>query len=506
MQRMPNANHRVMLTRHLALMVLVGLALAASLAGCLPLVDWPPEQQVDIPFLETQVAEQLSGTLTAQAPTITPVPTNTPVPPTPAPSPTPTRAPFVSGEGPFIVFVRKMQEETVNIVLNSGNTDLVLSRFIGDPSIVDLVWSHDGQWLLFTSAHNYMASRNNERNIYAMRPDGTGLRMLTGDYVDPARAEGPFVTLYGNVIGAVGECLVSAQGAASAVTTTINGAFELPGVPVSATWVRAVCMSNSSTMQGDASLSLKQNIVNNVDITVSNAGRGWTTVALSPDGCRIAGISYTWEADDQGERRQSTQGNMIDLQTGVITELKLPENTIISDLSWSPQGDRLVGALTGEDAVYLGQWNSQGEQLDNLLEIPFLEDTMFSISDIAWSYDGSRIAFSKESFYWWGETRYKTEIDVYDLASNLVSTLVTVDWGVHAQESAWSADSQRVYYQLGHGEPSQLPSNITDWQIWWIPTEGGEAVQFTQLGVNMLPAIKSDKLPRSASLPGCLEP
>jgi len=282
-----------MQTRHLALMVLVGFALAASLAGCLPLVDWPLQQQVDISLLETQVAEQLSGTLTAQAPTITPVPTNTPVPPTPAPSPTPTRAPFVSGEGPFIVFVRKMQEETVNIVLNSGNTDLVLSRFIGDPSIVDLAWSHDGQWLLFTSAHNYMASRNNERNIYAMRPDGTGLRMLTGDYVDPARAEGPFVTLYGNVVGAVGECLVSAQGAASAVTTTINGAFELPGVPVSATWVRAVCMSNGSTMQGDASLSLKQNIVNNVDITVSNAGRGWTTVALSPDGCRIAGISYT---------------------------------------------------------------------------------------------------------------------------------------------------------------------------------------------------------------------
>ena len=46
-------------------------------------------------------------------------------------------------------------------------------------------WSRDGQWVIIASAHDYIHSRNNERNIFVMRPDGSGLRMVTGDYVDP---------------------------------------------------------------------------------------------------------------------------------------------------------------------------------------------------------------------------------------------------------------------------------------------------------------------------------
>ena len=124
----------------------------------------------------------------ARAPEAQPTPTATWTP-TPEPSPT--------SVGAWLAFVRVTQDQVANISLYNTvqQEDEVLTHFVEPLNMSDLSWSKDGQWLLFVSAHDYIHSRNNERNAFTMRPDGTGLRMITGDYVDPAEAPGPYVTL-----------------------------------------------------------------------------------------------------------------------------------------------------------------------------------------------------------------------------------------------------------------------------------------------------------------------
>ncbi len=87
-----------------------------------------------------------------------------------------------------------------------------------------------------------------------MRPDGTDLQMITGEYMNPDTAPGPYVTLRGQVTGAQVPCIVCAQGAVNPTTSDEKGSFELAGVPLSAKWVRAVCQANGATLQGDVDL------------------------------------------------------------------------------------------------------------------------------------------------------------------------------------------------------------------------------------------------------------
>ncbi|MCE5257649.1 MAG: hypothetical protein LLG44_01135 [Chloroflexi bacterium] len=488
------------------LLSLLGILLFMS--GCLPVLDRPREQPVDVNAHETQVSAYLSGTLTAKAPTLTPAPTNTPQPPTPVPSPTPTHMPYVTGEGPFLVFVRLMQEDTENIILRSGeNAESVLTRFGGGHSISDLTWSTDGEWLVFPSAYNYLLSRNNERNIFVVRPDGTGLRMLTGEYQDPAQAEGPFITLSGAVTGAASECLVSAQGAAGPVTTTLEGRFELPGVPVSSAWVRAVCNQEDVPLQGDVAISLTEGTTTTVDIPVAASGQGWTSAALSPDGCILVGIIYQWSLSDQGERIITSTARLINLGADQITELTLPEGASISGLAWSPSGDQLVGTLDMGNSVSLWLWDSQGSSMGSLLDIPNPEDTIYTLNQPKWSYDGNKIAYTRQSYYWWsGSPQFKTEIDIIDVASKQVLTLVPGEFGSHAMHPSWSADGSSLYYQLTTGDAEADPAGLTGWQIWRVDSLSGASTQLTKDGDNILPAVRSNNRPRTNSQPGCLEP
>lgn len=484
--------------------VLLGLVIAV--AGCLSDLDRPPETVADYSAQETQVASQLHMTLTAKAPTLTPRPTNTQRPPTPTPSPTSTRAPYVTGEGPFLAFVRVMQENSENIILRSGeNSEAVLTRFVEPRSVGDLAWSADGQWLIFMSAHDYLHSRYNERNVFVMRPDGSGLRMITGDYEDPNQSQGPFVTLHGVITGGDGQCLVSAQGAASPATTSPDGTFELPGVPVTSQWIRAVC-NQSIPRQADLSLDLSHEVTSPITITVEARGQGWTEVSLSPDNCLMAGLVYQWHLDDQGQRVVTTTGGLYDMTGAQIAELPLPEGTTLTDFVWSPKGDQLVGTLVGDKSIWLWLWDRTGASQGSLVEIPNPDGIILSANSPAWSFDGTKIAFAMQSFYWWGDAQYKTEIAIYDLASKEVKTLVANDWGTHAVHPAWSADGQRIYYQLFSGQPGEDPAKIDDGQIWWISTTGGDPTQVTKDGINILPVVRSANLGRTTSSVGCLEP
>ncbi|MHB1356660.1 MAG: hypothetical protein ACYCZF_11880 [Anaerolineae bacterium] len=488
-------------------LVLFTLTVIIIMAGCLSDVDRSPETAVDYTILETEVAGKLRMTLTAKAPTLTPIPSDTPRPPTPTPSPTPTRAPFVTGEGPFLAFVRVMQENSENIILRSGErSEAVLSRFVEQRSVGDLAWSADGQWLIFMSAHNYLYSRNNERNVFVMRPYGSQLRMITGEYDDPSKSTGPFITLKGVITGSEGPCLVGAQGAASAATTNPDGTFELPGVPVTSQWIRAVCNQSDIPRQADISLDLAHDVTSSITITVEARGQGWTRVDLSPDNCLFAGLFYQWHLDDEEQRVLTTSGRLYDMKGVLVAELPLPEGTTLSGLAWSPRGDQLVGTLEGEKAIWLWLWDRQGVSLGSMLETPNPDGIIYSVNDPIWSYDGAMIAFTLQSLYWWGDTQYKTEIAIYNLASSEMRTRVASEWGTHAVHPAWSADGQRIYYQLFTGQPGEDPATLVGGQIWWISEAGGDPTQVTKDGINILPALRPVDTIRTTNSIDCLEP
>lgn len=489
-----------------AILVLVLLFFLLLINGCVPILDVPRTPDDNLSSKETAVIISLSGTLTAGAPTRTPFPTNTPQPP--MPTPTPTRAPFLSGSGPFLAFVRLMEEGTENIILRSGGqSESVLTRFSGGQSISDLNWSLDGQWLVFTSAFNYMLSRKNERNVFVVRPDGTELHMISGEFVDPETVEGPFITLSGTVTGTDSSCLVSAQGAAGPVTTTVDGAFELPGVPVSSKWARAVCNQGDVIRQGDVPLELTEGVTSTINITVTASGQGWLSAAISPDGCKLAGIKYEWSLDDQGKRVNTMAARLVNLGGGQIAELMPSEGAVVSGLAWSPEGTQLVGTVNWNNSVSLWLWDAEGNSLGSLIDIPNPEDTFYTLGEPVWSYDGSKIAYTRQSYYWWsGTPQLKTEIDVIDVNTKEVTTIVPEEYGFHATSPAWSANGLIIYYQLASGDPSAEVASLSGWQIWWIDINGRIPTQLTKDGVNTLPAVRSNNLPRTTSLPGCLEP
>ena len=256
------------------LTALCGALIALLALGACGAPAETPAATPDYTALETQVAVKLAATLTAKAP---PTATPTPTPPrptsTPQPTatPTPTPAPTKPAIGAELAYVRVLSDNSTNIVLSdeSQQNEQLLTHFVEADNMCDVAWAPDGSALVFVSAHDFIHSRNNERNVFTMRADGTGLRMVTGHYQDPQSAAGPYVTLRGIVAGCEGAALVSAQGVPAPVTTDAAGAFELLCVPVGAGWARAICPGGAYVLR-NADLACTGGD-NGVDITVGRA-------------------------------------------------------------------------------------------------------------------------------------------------------------------------------------------------------------------------------------------
>ena len=465
-----------------------------------------PTATPDIPALETQVASKLAATLTAKAPTVTRTPRPTRVPPEAQPTPTatwtPTPEPSPTSVGAWLAFVRVTQDQVANILLYNTvqQEDEVLTHFVEPLNMSDLSWSKDGQWLLFVSAHDYLHSRSNERNAFMMRPDGTGLRMITGDYVDPAEAPGPYVTLEGRVVGGQGPCLVCAQGAASSVMTDEGGSFELPGVPVFARWARAVCQNSGIALQGDMDLAIKAGTTTPISITVEARGQGWTQASLSRDNRLIVGNRYQWALDKEGKQQYRIEGSLQDLEIQALTALEIPTDTTLIGLDWSPVADEAVGALTGAKAAWIWRWDAQGKSLGALIEMVNPEQDIQSASNPVWSPDGRQLAFALRHWLWWGGDKYKTEILVAEANGQNLRTPVIVDWGLHATNPSWATDGRSLYYQLAKADPSDPHLSETRGDIWVVMlADDAVPTAWTQDGVSYLPAASPPRVPGGSS-------
>ena len=447
----------------LGLAILITFVLVAMLSvSCTPTPMPQPAVTPDVVKLETQVAQKLGATLTAKAPTVTTTPSPAPTTrvPTPKAQTTPTAEPITS-TGPLLAYAAVGKDDAANLVLydTASKRNLVLTHFTEDMNMSDISWSSDGKWLLFVSAHDFIHSRSNERNLYMMRVDGTDLRMISGNYVDPSKVVGPFQTIKGNVANGMGACLVCAQGAANLAPVAADGTFELAGVPTSASWVRAVCQDGAATLQGDRDL-VGTEITTSVTITVETKGSGWLQASFSRNNLSIVGTRYTWTLDKDGKRQYALEGVIIDLQGSVVAKLDIPAGATLAGVDWSPKEDKIIGALDGEKSTWLWQWDIQGKSLGALVEIANTDQEALSASNPVWSSDGTQVAYALGHSYLWGEDKSRTEIMIVPATGKDPRTLVKTDWGNDAQYPSFSADGGRVFYQLtltGKGGDSFTP-------------------------------------------------
>ncbi len=447
----------------------------------------------DYGALAAEVQQALSATLTAQAPVPT-MPAPVALDETPVPSETTTvvatlAQPTLAADEQ-IAYVRIGEEQAANIILTDydRSVEQQLTHFVEELNMSDLSWSADGEWLVFVSAHDYIRSHDLERNIFIMRADGSELQMVTGDSIAAGQAAGPFVTISGTVAEVGAGCLVMAQGATSAALTDESGAFELTGVPVGATWIRAVYPTEGGSRQGTVDLVLSTDSNSPITITLADAGQGWTQASISPDGTRIAGSLYSWSLVD-GQRAVETQGLVIDLETGEETMLDYGTESTITSLIWSSDGQSLVGTLYDESGVSIVQWDTTLASAQELVRLDNPEDTIYSAFDPVWSTDGARLAFSLRSWYWWGENRYKSDIVILDVATALTTTVVESEWGVDARKPAWSVDDSTIYYQTNEASAS-TEASVGQTGVWRITLDGRAPEHWLDGAEGYLPSVR----------------
>lgn len=455
----------------------------------------------------TATATEMIPTVTEREPSATPTPSVTPSPSaTVTPSPSPSLTPTTSStpQPPALVFGGVTQDGATNMMLYDmeEETRELLTRFTEPKNLTDITWSHDGQWILFASTHDFIHSRDNERNIFRMRPDGSELEMLTGEYVDPAKVPAPYGPLPGRVADGRGACQVCAQGAKVAEVND-DGTFELPGVPLSATWARVVCRDGEDTLQGEVALELEEGEEAQAEgeegeaekefapitVTVESRGQGWCHVSLSRDGSTLAGVFYQWTLNDEGERQYTYQGMLYDMENGRQRSLECPEEKTLRGLAWSPTADRLVGTLSGEEGTSLWLWDAEGNILGSLLEIPNPEQETAIATEPAWSPDGSHVAFALRYRHWWEDPKYRTDIILISEDGEELSTLVESEWGDVARHPTWSADGETVFYQFSPGEPGVRHGEREKGDIWSVRVAAPTPVALTEDGASYLPAF-----------------
>ncbi len=489
----------------------LGLCMALlALAGCSAATGGQTPTP-DYPRLETAVAQQLSATLTAKAPpTATRTPSPSPAATEPAPGPTSTPVQTLAppeAEGDLIAYVRLSQDGSTNIVMaDEGlNLDQSLTRFVEINNMCSVSWSPDGEWLVFVSSHDFVHSRDNERNVFRIRADGTGLSMVTGDYLDPATAPGPYVAVKGQVQGCEGPALVSAEGVAAPVTADDSGNFELVGVPVSARWARAVCAAGSQVLQGDVSLDLGEPATEPITIEVTPEGHGWLQASLSRDGDTVAGTQYDWHLDAEGNQEMEQTGVLYDLEAGTATPVETPEGATVGNLVWSPVDDLLLGSVTDGDGASLWLWDAEGKSLGSVLTLENEDDVIYTIEDPVWSPDGTLIAFARRDWAWWEDDQFKSDLYVISASGEDLRTLVPSEWGTAVSHPAWTSDGQRLYYQVS---PASVDQACTSHQmsIWSVAIgspdgETPEPAPWQDDGLSGFPCVRPVTPSSDAAMP-----
>ena len=148
-----------------------------------------------------------------------------------------------------------------------------------------------------------------------------------------------------------------------------------------------------------------------------------------------------------------------------------------------------MGTLTGEAGSWLWLWDARGASLGGLLELPNLDQEIIIATDPCWSPDGSEIALGLRHWYWWGETKYRTELVTVPAAGGERTTIMATDWGTHAYNPSWAADSSVLYYEVSTSAPEVEFAGLIAGDIWQAsPSLAFGPRPLTKDGISYLPA------------------
>jgi TolB protein len=339
----------------------------------------------------------------------------------------------------------------LRLINADGSDDRLLwsSPYPTENGIANVEWRNDGSEIAFISNHESSASIY-ERDIYAIRPDGSGYRKLTNAPVQEALGGYPTGTVTVDVqvaSGGGGPYLIYVSGAAAPQTLTAGtagtwtltfhnvadfGATQQPVVAIDG----AYRWFNAATADVKAGQSV-------------HAG----TLTISGDGFWHFGVhenKLTWRSDDSAlgfvfgagcQLRQTSVQPGPGLQDEPLIEPAVFGTTCLVD--WAPVASRANQLLytendyiSGQGHIYLTAENSNaaGDVIINF-SLPAL------VLDLEWLPDGSGFLFSITD-----SATSNANIYAYTWGASTVTPLTTFS-NEYAAQFSISPDGQHVVFE-----------------------------------------------------------
>ena len=299
----------------------------------------------------------------------------------------------------------------IRIGNRTGGSSRLLALLPVGSVVERLLWTGDGRSILYDTSHP-----NNDHELYAMRPDGGGLRALTDDPLDEL------------------DPAWSPDGATLVFTSARYAGSDCKG-----------CALTLRTSHADGTGSTA--------LTRHGAGIYDSGAAWSPDGSTIAFVRGT----------SDTPGRLYTVHPDGSSVVPLPANVRASAPSWSPDGTTLAFVSTAGDGGGILAIGAGGGSVHTEVPTPPGERTS-DLRDPAWSPDGTAISFAG---------RHGLYLDAIGMPARRIVT------AVGAEHPSWSPDGLRVAFDALCVNCTTAGSRTVNRDIYAVGFDGAGLVQLT---------------------------
>ena len=275
-----------------------------------------------------------------------------------------------------------------------------------------------GERIVFTASdvsfNDTVYGRDGKVAIYAMNPDGSGVKQLTNHNADDSHPD------------------LSPDGQRIAFISNRDGNFEI------------------YAMNADGSDVIR--LTNNAAADLQPA---W-----SPDGQRIVYVSNRY--DDRSDSLLATEIHVMNSDGSDLIRL-VNDDAWQSAPAWSPDGQRIAFASRGRDGnseIYAA--NADGTEITQL--------TNHDAGDWqpAWSPDGRRIAFVSDRDA--DRSGYPSDSEIYSMNADGSDLTRLTHNDLTNRSPVWSPDGRRIAFSASRGHAHS--------SIWTMNADGSEIRQF----------------------------